>query len=52
YEELTVAANLSQSRTFLSVEVYLVTAGIYLALLLAMRQLLTGAARKWVGVPA
>ncbi|KTG60139.1 polar amino acid ABC transporter permease, partial [Klebsiella pneumoniae] len=39
YEELTFAANLIQSRT-LSFEVYLVTTGIYLALSIAMRQLL------------
>ena len=37
YEELTFAANLIQSRTFLSFEVYLVTTGIYLALSIAMR---------------
>ena len=40
YEELTFAANLIQSRTFLSFEVYLVTTLIYLALSIAMRQLL------------
>ncbi len=49
YEELTFAANLIQSRTFLSFEVYLVTTGIYLALSIAMRQLLMAAGRKWLG---
>ena len=48
YEELTFAANLIQSRTFLSFEVYLVTTGIYLALSIAMRQLLMAAGRKWL----
>ena len=52
YEELTFAANLIQSRTFLSFEVYLVTTGIYLALSIAMRQLLMAAGRKWLGVQA
>lgn len=41
-EELTFAANLIQSRTFLSFEVYLVTTGLYLALSIAMRQLAAG----------
>ena len=49
-EELTFAANLIQSRTFLSFEVYLVTAGIYLVLSIAMRQLLMAAGRKWLRV--
>ncbi|MGE9552007.1 amino acid ABC transporter permease [Erwinia amylovora] len=49
YEELTFAANLIQSRTFLSFEVYLVTTVIYLALSIAMRQLLLAAGRKWLG---
>ena len=49
---LTFAANLIQSRTFLSFEVYLVTTGIYLALSIAMRQLLMAAGRKWLGVQA
>lgn len=49
YEELTFAANLIQSRTFLSFEVYLVTTGIYLALSITMRQLLMAAGRKWLG---
>ncbi len=52
YEGLTFAANLIQSRTFLSFEVYLVTTGIYLALSIAMRQLLMAAGRKWLGVQA
>ena len=52
YEELTFAANLIQSRTFLSFEVYLVTTGIYLALSIAMRQLLMAAGRRWLGVQA
>lgn len=52
YEELTFAANLIQSRTFLSFEVYLVTTLIYLALSIAMRQLLLGIGRKWFGVQA
>lgn len=50
YEELTFAANLIQSRTFLSFEVYLVTAGIYLILSITMRQLLMAAGRKWLRV--
>ncbi|MCP2232180.1 MULTISPECIES: amino acid ABC transporter permease [Erwinia] len=49
YEELTFAANLIQSRTFLSFEVYLVTTLMYLALSIAMRQLLLAAGRKWFG---
>ena len=49
YEELTFAANLIQSRTFLSFEVYLVTTLIYLALSIAMRQLLLAVGRKWFG---
>ena len=52
YEELTFAANLIQSRTFLSFEVYLVTTGIYLVLSITMRQLLMAAGRKWLGVQA
>lgn len=52
YEELTFAVNLIQLWTFLSFEVYLVTAGIYLALSIAMRQLLMAAGRKWLGVQA
>ncbi|MGD9423767.1 amino acid ABC transporter permease [Pantoea sp. NSTU24] len=50
YEELTFAANLIQSRTFLSFEVYLVTTLIYLALSIAMRHLLLAIGRKWFGV--
>jgi amino acid ABC transporter membrane protein 1, PAAT family (TC 3.A.1.3.-) len=50
YEELTFSASLIQSRTFLSFEVYLVTTLIYLALSIAMRQLLMAVGRKWVGV--
>lgn len=49
HEELTFAANLIQSRTFLSFEVYLVTTLMYLALSIAMRQLLLAAGRKWFG---
>ena len=49
YEELTFAANLIQSRTFLSFEVYLATTLVYLALSIAMRQLLLMAGRKWLG---
>lgn len=49
YEELTFAANLIQSRTFLSFEVYLVTTGIYLALSITLRQLMMAAGRKWLG---
>lgn len=50
YEELTFAANLIQSRTFLSFEVYLVTTLIYLLLSVMLRQLLMAAGRKWLGV--
>ncbi len=50
YEELTFAANLIQSRTFLSFEVYLVTTLIYLLLSIAMRQVLLAIGRKWFGV--
>lgn len=49
YEELTFAANLIQSRTFLSFEVYLVSTLIYLLLSIAMRQLLLAAGRRWFG---
>ncbi|TBU73456.1 polar amino acid ABC transporter permease [Pseudomonas daroniae] len=49
HEELTFAANLIQSRTFLSFEVYLVTTLMYLALSICMRQLLLAAGRKWFG---
>lgn len=49
YEELTFAANLIQSRTFLSFEVYLVTTLFYLALSLLMRQLLLLAGRYFLG---
>ena len=49
YEELTFAANLIQSRTFLSFEVYLFSTLIYLLLSIAMRQLLLAAGRKWFG---
>jgi len=52
YEELTFAANLIQSRTFLSFEVYLVVTGIYLVLSITMRQLLMAAGRKWLRVEA
>jgi polar amino acid transport system permease protein len=49
YEELTFAANLIQSRTFLSFEVYLVTALFYLLLSILMRQLLLAAGRRFLG---
>ncbi|WP_230123095.1 amino acid ABC transporter permease [Pseudomonas sp. Bi70] len=49
HEELTFAANLIQSRTFLSFEVYLVTTLLYLVLSIAMRQLLLAAGRNWFG---
>ncbi|KAA8995621.1 amino acid ABC transporter permease [Affinibrenneria salicis] len=49
YEELTFAANLIQSRTFLSFEVYLVTTLCYLALSILMRQLLLLAGRRFLG---
>lgn len=49
YEELTFAANLIQSRTFLSFEVYLVTTLMYLALSIVLRQVLLAAGRKWFG---
>ena len=52
YEELTFAANLIQSRTFLSFEVYGVTTLLYLMLSIAMRQLLLAAGRKWFGETA
>ncbi|ACS84716.1 amino acid ABC transporter permease [Musicola paradisiaca] len=51
FEELTFAANLIQSRTFLSFEVYLVTTLFYLALSMLMRQLLLLAGRRLLGVP-
>jgi polar amino acid transport system permease protein len=49
YEELTFAGSLIQSRTFLSFEVYLVVTLIYLALSLAMRQVLLRAGRLIFG---
>ena len=49
YEELTFAANLIQSRTFLSFEVYLVTTLFYLLLSVAMRQLFLLAGRRFFG---
>ncbi|QKJ85966.1 polar amino acid transport system permease protein [Paramixta manurensis] len=49
YEELTFAAGLIQSRTFLSFEVYFVTTALYLALSIAMRQCLLAIGRKWFG---
>ncbi|CAK6496011.1 L-cystine transport system permease protein TcyB [Pantoea sp. Nvir] len=52
YEELTFAANLIQSRTFLSFEVYLVTTLIYLLLSIAMRQVLLALGRKCFGAQA
>jgi polar amino acid transport system permease protein len=50
FEELTFAASLIQSRTFLSFEVYLVSTALYLLLSIAMRQLLMAAGRQWLGV--
>ncbi|GAA5233287.1 amino acid ABC transporter permease [Verticiella sediminum] len=41
-EELTFAANFIQSRSFRAFEVYFVTTGIYLALAVALRQILRG----------
>jgi len=49
YEELTFMANLIQSRTFLSFEVYFVTTLLYLAFSLLMRQALLAIGRKWLG---
>ncbi|CAI0863524.1 L-cystine transport system permease protein tcyB [Serratia entomophila] len=49
FEELTFAANLIQSRTFLSFEVYLVTTLFYLLLSVLMRQLLLAAGRRFLG---
>lgn len=49
YEELTFVANLIQSRTFLSFEVYVVATLLYLALSLVMRQVLLAVGRKWLG---
>lgn len=49
YEDLTFTANLIQSRTFLSFEIYLTVTLMYLALSIAMRQLLLAAGRKWFG---
>lgn len=49
YEELTFSANLIQSRTFLSFEVYLVTTALYLVLSIALRQALLAAGRRWLG---
>jgi len=49
FEELTFAANLIQSRTFLSFEVYLVTTLFYLLLSVAVRQLLLLAGRRVFG---
>ncbi|WP_033576750.1 amino acid ABC transporter permease [Dickeya chrysanthemi] len=49
FEELTFAANLIQSRTFLSFEVYLVTTLCYLVLSMLMRQLLLLAGRRFLG---
>lgn len=49
FEELTFAANLIQSRTFLSFEVYLVTTLLYLLFAIVMRQLLLAAGRRYFG---
>ncbi|CNF59299.1 amino acid ABC transporter permease [Yersinia similis] len=49
FEELTFAANLIQSRTFLSFEVYLVTTLLYLLFSIVMRQLLLAAGRRYFG---
>lgn len=50
FEELTFAASLIQSRTFLSFEVYLVTTVIYLLLSIGMRQVMLLAGKRWLGV--
>ena len=52
YEELTFAANLIQSRTFLSFDVYLATMLCYLVLSVLMRQLLLLAGRRFLGNPS
>ena len=52
FEELTFAANLIQSRTFLSFEVYLVTTLFYLLLSVLMRQLLLAAGKRFLGSQA
>ena len=49
-EDLTYAANLIQSQTFLSFEIYLVTAVLYLALSLLLRQGLLLLGRKWLRI--
>lgn len=52
YEELTFAASLIQSRTFLSFEIYFVTTLIYLLLSMVMRQVLMAVGNKWLGIEA
>ena len=47
--DLTFAANFIQSRTFLSFESYVVTAGMYLLLAIAMRALLNRIGRRLFG---
>ena len=49
YQELTFVASLIQSRTFLSFETYLVCTLFYLALSIAMRQLLLRVGRRFFG---
>ncbi|MFZ4835019.1 amino acid ABC transporter permease [Rouxiella sp. Mn2063] len=49
YQELTFAASLIQSRTFLSFEVYFVSTLLYLMLSMVMRQLLLLAGRRYFG---
>lgn len=49
-EELMFAANLIQSRTFLSFEVYLATTLIYLAFSIVMRKFMFILGNKWFGV--
>lgn len=48
FEDLTFAANLIQSQTFLSFEVYSVTAALYLAISMLLRQSLLYLVRKWL----
>lgn len=49
-EDLTYAANLIQSQTFLSFEIYLITAVLYLALSVLLRQGLLFLGRKWLRI--
>lgn len=47
-EEVSYAANLISSRTYRTFEAYIVVCAIYLALAIAMRQLLQWAARRFI----